>query len=141
MTATAFLECHCDAADDFSTCTLFRLRWCTPTLEIVLCGHATLAAAAAIMLGEGNPAGQLVFETLSGRLSITRQCIAAAPATAGLLERPCSEVGTAEAAAGCDLLSLDMPLIDAAAAAVPRGTCAVVEVSLQAGCETPRAGG
>lgn len=29
----------------------FRLRWFTPTVEVPLCGHATLAAAAALMQG------------------------------------------------------------------------------------------
>lgn len=47
----------------------YRLRWFTPTQEVELCGHATLAASHALWeeghLPESMPA---VFETLSGRL-------------------------------------------------------------------------
>lgn len=48
----------------------YDLRWFTPTIEVPLCGHATLAAAHAITaeLGEGRP--RLAFHTLSGLLSV-----------------------------------------------------------------------
>jgi PhzF family phenazine biosynthesis protein len=50
----------------------FGLRWFTPTLEVDLCGHATLAAAHAMweaaIVGSGN---QIVFETKSGKLIAT----------------------------------------------------------------------
>ncbi len=32
----------------------FSLRWFTPTTEVPLCGHATLASAAAIFFRRGN---------------------------------------------------------------------------------------
>lgn len=51
LSETAFLECL-DGSDDFKACTHFRLRWFTPVLEVPLCGHATLAAAAALFQGK-----------------------------------------------------------------------------------------
>ena len=34
--------------DKFNECCEFKLRWFTPTVEIPLCGHATLASATVI---------------------------------------------------------------------------------------------
>lgn len=52
----------------------YSLRWFTPTLEIDLCGHATLAAAhrmyAAGWVKEGKG---IRFQTLSGELRVTKQ--------------------------------------------------------------------
>ena len=50
----------------------WSLRWFTPTVEIALCGHATLATAHA-MLEEGilSPGGTARFHTKSGLLSAT----------------------------------------------------------------------
>eukprot|EP00743_Colponemidia_sp_Colp-15_P006661 GILK01007181.1.p1 GENE.GILK01007181.1~~GILK01007181.1.p1 ORF type:complete len:312 (+),score=37.17 GILK01007181.1:43-936(+) len=45
----------------------FHLRWFTPTVEVPLCGHATLATAAAIRHRYQNM-GTLRFQTLSGEL-------------------------------------------------------------------------
>jgi predicted PhzF superfamily epimerase YddE/YHI9 len=48
-----------------------RLRWFTPKLEVALCGHATLATAAALAdLGEDGP---WRFLTHSGPLTVTRE--------------------------------------------------------------------
>ncbi len=51
----------------------WRLRWFTPTVEVDLCGHATLASAHVLWetgrLGEGSPAR---FETRSGALTAVR---------------------------------------------------------------------
>lgn len=48
----------------------FRLRWFTPTIEIKLCGHATLASAHAIWtLGLRKTSEILKFNTLSGELT------------------------------------------------------------------------
>ncbi len=47
-----------------------RLRWFTPTVEVDLCGHATLAAGCVVLSEDG---GDLVtFETRSGPLSVRR---------------------------------------------------------------------
>src|SRR4029453_3843308 len=51
----------------------FGLRWFTPTVEVGLCGHATLASAQA--LWERGPVPQkapIAFETLSGLLGAER---------------------------------------------------------------------
>ena len=49
----------------------YDLRWFTPTLEIDLCGHATLASA--FVLFEGGERDVLKFKTMSGILSVTRE--------------------------------------------------------------------
>jgi len=49
----------------------FGLRWFTPTVEVPLCGHATLAAAHAVWEWQGGDA-PLTFDTLSGPLRATR---------------------------------------------------------------------
>ena len=46
----------------------FELRWFTPTNEVPLCGHATLASAAAIYETAKNMNNSLRFSTLSGDL-------------------------------------------------------------------------
>ena len=50
----------------------FRLRWFTPTVEVALCGHATLASAAVVMerLSPGRDA--VVFHSASGPLPVER---------------------------------------------------------------------
>ena len=50
----------------------YRLRWFTPTTEVRLCGHATLATAHVIFTQLGYSAPEIAFETLSGRLTVTR---------------------------------------------------------------------
>lgn len=51
----------------------YRLRWFTPILEVPLCGHATLAAAA-VVLGQLQPDhDSVVFRTASGLLSVHRE--------------------------------------------------------------------
>ncbi|MDC8016219.1 PhzF family phenazine biosynthesis protein [Tahibacter soli] len=63
LSETAFLVPH---GDDY------RLRWFTPTVEVALCGHATLASAA-VVLTRLRPAGaRVVFHTLSGALAVER---------------------------------------------------------------------
>lgn len=50
-----------------------ELRWFTPTIEVDLCGHATLATAKAIWADELVPADQpLKFHTRSGILTVRR---------------------------------------------------------------------
>lgn len=48
------------------------LRWFTPTVEVDLCGHATLAAAYVLFKHFSPAANQLTFSTLSGTLVVTR---------------------------------------------------------------------
>lgn len=51
----------------------FRLRWFTPTVEVPLCGHATLAAAAVVLERLDPGSDCVVFDTASGRLSVHRE--------------------------------------------------------------------
>ena len=51
----------------------FHLRWFTPTQEVPLCGHATLAAAF-VALTELAPSQKIVeFQTLSGALTVKQE--------------------------------------------------------------------
>ncbi len=49
-----------------------ELRWFTPTREVTLCGHATLATAHVMFEHLGYPGNLLVFDTLSGKLSVQK---------------------------------------------------------------------
>lgn len=51
----------------------FGLRWFTPTTEVDLCGHATLAAAQVIFEVLGRDAPEILFETRSGELRVVKQ--------------------------------------------------------------------
>lgn len=46
----------------------YELRWFTPTVEVNLCGHATLASAHVLMSGQ-----RIRFATRSGILTVTRE--------------------------------------------------------------------
>ncbi|UYG00675.1 MULTISPECIES: PhzF family phenazine biosynthesis protein [unclassified Halomonas] len=50
----------------------YRLRWFTPTVEVDLCGHATLAAAWVIFNALGVNTETLAFQTRSGELLVAR---------------------------------------------------------------------
>src|SRR3954451_4944817 len=63
LAETAFLVA--DAGD-------YRFRWFTPTTEVPLCGHATLASAAVVMDRLEPGRRRVVFETASGPLTVTR---------------------------------------------------------------------
>lgn len=45
-----------------------QIRWFTPTTEVPLCGHATLAASQALV--EAGARGPFQFDSLSGRLTV-----------------------------------------------------------------------
>ncbi|HEY1738389.1 MAG TPA: PhzF family phenazine biosynthesis protein [Acidimicrobiia bacterium] len=52
----------------------WSLRWCTPTVEVELCGHATLASAHALWeLGRVPESEPIAFDTRSGRLVAARR--------------------------------------------------------------------
>lgn len=69
-----------------------RIRWFTPTTEVKLCGHATLASGYVYFRHIAPQAQQVVFNSLSGPLSVSRHA---------------------------DLLTLDFPLIAVEPVAVP----------------------
>lgn len=50
----------------------FHLRWFTPTVEVDLCGHATLAAAFVLMNYGRSAMREVQFQTRSGILSVQR---------------------------------------------------------------------
>lgn len=50
----------------------FHLRWFTPTIEIELCGHATLASAFILFTELGYSKKRIHFETLSGPLYVEK---------------------------------------------------------------------
>jgi PhzF family phenazine biosynthesis protein len=52
----------------------YRLRWFTPTVEVDLCGHATLASAHVLWeTGRAEPGARVDFHTKSGLLSAVRR--------------------------------------------------------------------
>jgi PhzF family phenazine biosynthesis protein len=55
----------------------FSLRWFTPTVEVELCGHATLAAAFVIMTELEPGRAEVAFRTKSGTLTVRREQIEA----------------------------------------------------------------
>jgi predicted PhzF superfamily epimerase YddE/YHI9 len=50
----------------------YRLRWFTPTIEVPLCGHATLASAAVVMERLEPGRQRVVFSSASGPLTVSR---------------------------------------------------------------------
>ncbi|XP_078107017.1 phenazine biosynthesis-like domain-containing protein isoform X2 [Sander vitreus] len=72
LSETAFIT-RINPSDNFTTGSRFRLRWFTPTNEVNLCGHATLASAAVLFKYKQNENPKLVFETRSGDLAVTQQ--------------------------------------------------------------------
>jgi PhzF family phenazine biosynthesis protein len=50
----------------------YRLRWFTPTTEVPLCGHATLASAAVVMERLEPGRRSLIFHSASGPLTVNR---------------------------------------------------------------------
>jgi len=51
----------------------YRIRWFTPTVEVDLCGHATLASAFVLFYHEGYEGNQIVFNSRSGPLTVTKE--------------------------------------------------------------------
>lgn len=51
----------------------WHIRWFTPTVEIPLCGHATLATAHVLFELYGEAGERLDFTCLSGALSVSRE--------------------------------------------------------------------
>lgn len=81
----------------------YHLRWFTPTMEVDLCGHATLAAAHVILTDLEPGRESVAFRTRSGPLEVARdgerlamdfpsrppaQCEAPEALLAGLVHRP-----------------------------------------------------
>ncbi|XP_072533139.1 phenazine biosynthesis-like domain-containing protein 1 [Salminus brasiliensis] len=69
LSETAFVT-KLKSTDSFCSGARFGLRWFTPTNEIALCGHATLASAAVLFYRKENTNLVVAFETLSGELQV-----------------------------------------------------------------------
>jgi PhzF family phenazine biosynthesis protein len=50
----------------------FHIRWFTPTVEVDLCGHATLAAAYVLFKYEKWTSDTVIFQSRSGKLSVKK---------------------------------------------------------------------
>jgi predicted PhzF superfamily epimerase YddE/YHI9 len=50
----------------------YQLRWFTPATEVDLCGHATLAAAHVLFNERGIPGPEIMFDSRSGPLRVSR---------------------------------------------------------------------
>jgi len=50
----------------------YDLRWFTPTVEVDLCGHATLAAGYVVLNHLRSDLDSVTFETVSGELTVSR---------------------------------------------------------------------
>jgi PhzF family phenazine biosynthesis protein len=51
---------------------LYELRWFTPTIEVDLCGHATLATAHVLFHHKGVLAERIIFQSKSGELRVKK---------------------------------------------------------------------
>lgn len=51
----------------------YAIRWFTPTSEVALCGHATLASAFVLFDQLDVEADQVAFDSMSGVLTVTRK--------------------------------------------------------------------
>lgn len=63
LAETAFIVAEADG---------FALRWFTPTVEVPLCGHATLASSHVIFSHLGWSRDEIIFQTKSGLLKVRR---------------------------------------------------------------------
>jgi PhzF family phenazine biosynthesis protein len=89
----------------------FALRWFTPTVEVDLCGHATLATAHVLWSGRPASGDEVArFETLSGTLTATRRG---------------------------DWIELDLPARPVAPAAAPDGLLEALGVEAEAIAASP----
>jgi PhzF family phenazine biosynthesis protein len=98
LSETAFFHRQGDA---------FSLRWFTPTVEVDLCGHATLASAFVLMTALEPGRSEVVFRTRSGSLPVRRDgdrfvldfpSFPAAPAAGGAPDAVASALGARPAA-------------------------------------------
>ena len=96
LSETAFFHPQGDA---------FSLRWFTPTVEVELCGHATLASAFVLMTALEPARSEVAFRTKSGTLPVRRERVEGKGSDLFVLDfpsrpaRPAADLGPAVAAA------------------------------------------
>ena len=117
---TAFLLRTADPAG-------FGLRWFTPTTEVPLCGHATLASSH-VLIGElGLDAPAVSFETRSGTLTVRREGGGYEMDFPARMARPATEPeGLAEALGARPREVLAEAVLVAVTMTLPRSTAAPV---------------
>lgn len=52
---------------------IYHIRWFTPTTEVKLCGHATLASAFVILNILNKGTNEVIFKSLSGKLTVRKE--------------------------------------------------------------------
>ncbi|KAJ1949829.1 hypothetical protein FBU59_000972 [Linderina macrospora] len=73
LSETAFIvPKNASGPNAFQEASQFGLRWFTPTTEVSLCGHATLATSFVVLEKLDNKSTELSFDTLSGKLVVRR---------------------------------------------------------------------
>ncbi|MEN2979064.1 PhzF family phenazine biosynthesis protein [Tistrella bauzanensis] len=95
LSETAFVVRDTPVAGDPAGTGPYLLRWFTPTTEMPMCGHATLAAAHVILTRLEPGADQVIFKTMGGTLKVRRQ--------------PAPVHGDGKAGSGGQYLRLDLP--------------------------------
>lgn len=73
LAETAFLVPQPGNADAARIAPRYHLRWFTPAVEVDLCGHATLASGHVLLRELGLTGDQVVFDSRSGPLVVTRR--------------------------------------------------------------------
>jgi PhzF family phenazine biosynthesis protein len=86
----------------------FHLRWFTPTVEMDLCGHATLASAYIVLNELDRSRDNVVFHTRSGALTVTRDGHRLTMDFPALMTEPAtvSEVGPVQEVLGARVIDL-----------------------------------
>ncbi len=86
----------------------YHLRWFTPTLEIDLCGHATLASGEVVLNHLDKGRDKVAFHTRSGVLTVTRdgQRLAMDFPTYGNVPAPQAEIAAVAKALGAEVKAL-----------------------------------
>jgi PhzF family phenazine biosynthesis protein len=67
LSETAFIDVSGGARQE-----VLGLRWFTPTVEVDLCGHATLASGGVVLNELAPERARVTFQTRSGRLAVER---------------------------------------------------------------------
>jgi PhzF family phenazine biosynthesis protein len=67
LSETAFIDIGRGSGED-----VLGLRWFTPTVEVELCGHATLASGFVLLTEIAPTRAKVTFRTRSGLLSVAR---------------------------------------------------------------------
>jgi PhzF family phenazine biosynthesis protein len=84
----------------------WRIRWFTPTTEVPLCGHATLAAAHVLFSVYNEPGSQLAFMGQTGPLSVSREAGRLVLDFPALRAQPLAANAELEAALGVRVVTL-----------------------------------